>query len=74
MTSYEKPDFALSRLELLDWAQRENEHIARMLSKAGDCRHCVNFESGHCKRWGMPVPEDHQATGCDDWCIDLIPF
>lgn len=74
MTAYEKPDFALDRLELLDWAQRQAQHIATTLRDAGDCRTCVNFRAGHCERWGAEVPESHYRTGCDDWCIDLVPF
>lgn len=74
MTAYEKPDCALDRLELIDWARRENEHIARTLSQVGDCRYCANFRDGHCERWGADVPEHHWPAGCDDWCIDLIPF
>jgi hypothetical protein len=74
MTAPEAPDFTLTRLELLDWAQRQAAHIASTLAMAGHCQHCFYFREGHCERWQSDVPERHQSAGCDDWRIDLIPF
>lgn len=74
MSHFESPDFTLTRIELVDWAQKETARIASTLAKAGNCKHCFYFDAGNCSRWGMPVPEAHQLTGCDEWRIDLIPF
>jgi hypothetical protein len=51
MTAPEAPDFTLTRLELLDWAQRQAAHIASTLAMAGHCQHCFYFREGHFTSW-----------------------
>jgi len=62
--------------ELRAWAKTEIGRVENDLAKISDCRYCESFrrDSSHCERWGAAVPQEHQASGCADWRIDLIPF
>jgi hypothetical protein len=37
------------------------------------CNECENFLRGFCNYYGMEVPPEAQATGCDSW-KEVIPF
>lgn len=74
--TYQTPDTALTADQLREWAKKETSRVQRELDKIGNCQHCMNFRRAddYCDRWGAQVPAEHQASGCADWCIDLIPF
>jgi len=67
-------DLSVDRAGLLRWAQGEARRLSSTLAKAGKCEHCIYYSAGHCQHWHQAIPEEHRATGCDQWRIDLIPF
>ena len=44
-----------------------------ILPPATPCSECLNFEKGHCRRWGAEVPQEHRGHGCGEF-EDEIPF
>ena len=51
----------------------EAMRIVQALPEDRSCPGCDYFDKGACHKWGTPVPEEAQATGCDEWVED-IPF
>ena len=44
-----------------------------ILPPATPCSECMNFEQGHCRRWGAEVPQAHRGHGCGEF-EDEVPF
>ena len=65
----------MNRFELIDriaFCQRELESLQH--TQPG-CANCITriADTTRCKKYG-PIPQEHYATGCDDWAWDDIPF
>jgi len=56
---------------------RELQNLTHIKNRDVNCRGCIHGDKRTpttCTKWKMQPPEDVQATGCDDWSWDEIPF
>ena len=65
----------MNRIEL----QTKREALTRMLAELDrvkpSCNTCVHFESSkRCAKFDQAVPAEFQASGCDEWEYDEVPF
>lgn len=54
-------------------ARREMEYWEGIL-KGKKCSDCQDFQQGVCAKYNAEPPAEVQATGCDEWNWDQIPF
>jgi len=66
----------MTRTEHKDEIISLRQQLSHLESIGPRCKSCEHFVAakGHCKRWNSPVPGDVQATGCEEWLYDNIPF
>lgn len=56
------------RLELL------RKELARVEEIKVQCASCLHWERGTCTKYNATPPADVQASGCDEWHWDDVPF
>lgn len=58
----------------VNMARREMDYWKDIIKNKG-CKSCQHFSSGSCDLAdGATPPPEVQATGCDSWAWDCIPF
>ena len=48
--------------------------VVQTLPEVRPCARCTHFARPRCAVWNDDVPEANQATGCDRWDDECVPF
>lgn len=65
----------MNRVELqtkISLFKRELKHLESIEIKCNTCEYGAH--SGHCAKFEAVTPAEVQATGCEEWRHDGIPF